>query len=311
MLSVAICTYNRASLLPRVLDSVASQTLAKDRFEIVIVDNGSTDRTPEVVAAAQVKDSRIRYVVEPEAGIAHARNRALREARGDYLAFIDDDAWADPKWLDNLLAPLQSVRPIPECVVGPVSLVWEGERPQWFPARFESLLCRYDMGAEPRFLDAGGYLLTTNSLFHRETLLTLGGMRTDLGHRRKALIGGEDNDIFNRLVANAYRVYYQPEARVYHPVPKERQTRRFLLRRLFWDGASQPLIDGPSSAQQKDSPRPWFEFHKDAERLVRFALEMLLGTIKGDRISAEDRLYRLVQRAGRMRTHFIMALGAR
>ncbi len=277
------------------------------KLEILIIDNGSTDHTREVVAAVQVEDSRVRYVVEPNAGIAHARNRAMTEARGEYLAFIDDDAWADPNWLANLLAPIRSTHPAPECVVGPVSLVWEGERPKWFPARFESLLCRYDMGTEPRFLRAGGYLLTTNSLFHRETLLKLGGMRTDLGHRRKVLIGGEDNDIFNRLVANGYRVFYEPSARVFHPVPKERQTRRFLLRRLFWDGASQPLVDNSSGEDEKNSVRPWPELQADAKRLARFALEMLLGTIKGDRAVAEDGLYCLVQRAGRMRTHFVMA----
>ncbi|HYU99066.1 MAG TPA: glycosyltransferase family 2 protein, partial [Pyrinomonadaceae bacterium] len=190
MLSVAICTYNRAALLHRVLDSLANQTPANYEVEILIVDNGSTDETSQVVNQRQALDNRIRYVVEPEPGIAYARNCALAEAGGEYLAFIDDDAWADADWLENLLAPIQSVSPRPEYVVGPVSLVWEVNRPDWFPDRFESLLCRYEMGNVPRFLGADGYLLTTNSLFHRETLLKLGGMRTDLGHKRKALIGG-------------------------------------------------------------------------------------------------------------------------
>jgi glycosyltransferase involved in cell wall biosynthesis len=271
--------------------------------EILIVDNGSTDGTRDLVAARQFQNDRIRYVVEPKPGIAHARNRALKEARGEYLAFIDDDAWADPNWLESLLAPIQSVSPKPECVVGPVSLTWEGKRPDWFPERFESLLCRYQMGDVPHFLDADGYLLTTNSLFHRETLLKLGGMRTDLGHRRKALIGGEDNDIFNRLLASGHRVYYQPSARVNHPVPKERQTRRYLLRRLFWDGASQPLIEGRGPLSI------WAEFYRSGRRSMRFVFETLYGILTGNRKAAEAGFYRLVQRLGRMRTYLIMALG--
>jgi len=309
LLSVAICTYNRASLLVRALDSVVAQTLPSNTLEILIVDNGSTDETRDLVAKLQRKNPAIRYTIESEPGIAQARNRALNEARGEYLAFIDDDAWADPKWLENLLAPIESVRPTPKCVVGPVSLVWDGTRPEWFPARFESLLCRYDMGDVPRFLEAGGYLLTTNSLFHRETLLRLGGMRTDLGHKRKALIGGEDNDVFNRLVANGFSVYYEPNALVFHPVPKERQTRRFLLRRLFWDGASQPLIERSGEEQTKSS-NAWLELYRDSRRLARFALEASFGTIRRERATAEDAVYRLAQRAGRMRTHLMMAVGA-
>ena len=309
MLSVAICTYNRAALLNRVLDSLTNQTPSNYEVEILIVDNGSTDETSQVVNQRQILDTRIRYVLEREPGIAHARNRALAEARGEYLAFIDDDAWADPEWLENLLAPIQSVSPRPECVVGPVSLVWEGSRPDWFPDRFESLLCRYEMGNVPRFLDADGYLLTTNSLFHRETLLKLGGMRTDLGHKRKALIGGEDNDIFNRLIANGHRVYYQPTAHVNHPVPKERQTRRFLLRRLFWDGASQPLFERTSGNNER-ATGAWTEFYRSSRRSLRFLFETFHGLLTGNRTAAETGFYRLVQRLGRMRTYLIMALGS-
>jgi GT2 family glycosyltransferase len=166
------------------------------------------------------------------------------------------------------------------------------------------------MGNVPRFLDADGYLLTTNSLFHRETLLKLGGMRTDLGHKRKSLLGGEDNDIFNRLIANGHRVYYQPTAHVNHPVPKERQTRRFLLRRLFWDGASQPLFEHGAVEHQTPAFSAWAELYKDGRRLVRFALEASVGTIRRDPAIAKDAVYRLVQRAGRMRTHLLMVVGA-
>ena len=307
LLTVAVCTFDRDALLPRAINSVRNQTLTSDELELLVVDNGSTDGTTTVVTALQRKDNRIRYVVESKPGIAHARNRALQEARGKYLAFIDDDAWAEENWLEGLLAAIKTMRPVPECVVGPVSLVWEGGRPDWFPTRFESLLCKYDMGETPRFLEAGGYLLTTNSLFHRETLLKLGGLRTDLGHRRKALIGGEDNDIFNRLIANGHRVYYQPTARVFHPVPKERQTRRFLLRRLFWDGASQPLI----RVHDGSSPGAWMEFYQNGKESLRFVLETLAALLTGKGFEAQTGLFGLVQRLGRMRTNLILALGQR
>ena len=299
MLTVAICTYNRATLLPKALESVVSQTLAED-FEILIVDNGSTDNTREIVASWQRRDARIHYVIERRPGISHARNRAMREAHGEYLAFVDDDAWADENWLTNLLKPVTTVKPAPACVVGPVSLVWEGKRPEWFPVRFESLLCSYRMSEESRFLKAGEYLLTTNSLFHRATLLKLGGMRTDLGHKRNALIGGEDNDIFNRLLAGGHGVYYEVTANVFHPVTKERQTKKFLLRRLFWDGAAQPLFEARSRETTRTS-RLWFE----SRSLAQLAIQFMAGFIKRDRSVREQSLYQMMQRAGRLRTQLL------
>src|SRR2546425_6789214 len=115
-LTIAICTFNRADLLPRSLDSVRNQMRTSADLEIMIVDNGSTDHTRDMVAEVQAEDSRVRYVVEPNAGISHARNRALREARGEYLAFLDDDAWAEHDWLHNLIGTIKSIMPAPECV---------------------------------------------------------------------------------------------------------------------------------------------------------------------------------------------------
>src|SRR6266700_2101384 len=91
-LSLAICTYNRAALLQRALRSVAQQTIGRSDVELIVIDNGSTDETAKVVAAHQKENGSLRYFVEPKPGIAHARNRALAEASGEYLAFLDDDA---------------------------------------------------------------------------------------------------------------------------------------------------------------------------------------------------------------------------
>src|SRR5258708_39279575 len=116
-LTLAICTYNRSDLLPRALESVLGQTLARDQFEVLIVDNASTDGTRALVETYQTRSPGLRYVVETQPGIAHARNRAANEALGDYLAFIDDDAWAEPNWLAELIQPLKTENP-PAGIVG-------------------------------------------------------------------------------------------------------------------------------------------------------------------------------------------------
>jgi glycosyltransferase involved in cell wall biosynthesis len=304
-ISVAVCTFNRAHVVRGALDSLFLQTLRGDRFEIVIVDNGSNDDTRLVIEEYQGRTVEVRYVWEPRPGIAHARNRAAQEARGEYLAFLDDDAWAEPDWLSMLVESVCTVKPEPACVVGPVILEWEGGRPGWFPSKFEPLLCSYDMGPKGHFLGPHGYLLTTNVLMRREVLLGLGGFRTYLGRERGKLLGGEDNEICQRILGAGYGVYYAPTARVHHGVPRERQSERYLMRRVFWDGASQPFLDyGPKQARRFYA----LQAYQDLRRMARFGCEYFSALARHDQEQQTDSSLALVQRMGRLRTNLNLAL---
>jgi glycosyltransferase involved in cell wall biosynthesis len=96
ILSVVICTYNRAELLERALNSLLnSPREASESWELLVIDNNSTDMTKEVVSSYEA-----RYILEPNQGIAYARNRGYMEAKGTYVAYIDDDAYVDSGWLD-------------------------------------------------------------------------------------------------------------------------------------------------------------------------------------------------------------------
>jgi glycosyltransferase involved in cell wall biosynthesis len=97
VVSVVIPTYNRANILPRALESALAQTY--DHLEVLVVDDGSTDNTAELVAQYAELDNRVRYLRQPQnAGVSAARNRGLREARGDFVAFLDsDDEWFPAK----------------------------------------------------------------------------------------------------------------------------------------------------------------------------------------------------------------------
>ena len=307
--TIAVCTYNRASLLPRALDSLLAQSIERCQFEILIVDNSSTDNTRAVVTRYRNQRSNIRYTIESKQGIAHARNRALQEATGDYIAFLDDDAWAEPDWLEKLLEPMDSLLPPPTCVVGPVLLEWEGVRPTWFPQQYESLLCAYDMGPSPRYLDEDGYLLTTNVLFHRRTLLDLGGFRSYLGRKGSIPLGGEDNDMHRRLIQAGHKIFYHPGARVHHGVPRERQTRRYLLYRLFWDGASQPLMALSQFHEQGKVYRPGYETYIDLRRCGHFLVDVIRNVILRRFANTQEAFFLLVQRLGRLRTHLALTLG--
>lgn len=102
MISVIMLTYNRESLVPRAIESILDQTYRD--FEFIIVDNGSTDRSGQIAGAYAKEDSRVRVIRRSRGNIGAGRNTGLDAARGDYIAFIDDDDWAEPDFLEFLLA---------------------------------------------------------------------------------------------------------------------------------------------------------------------------------------------------------------
>jgi GT2 family glycosyltransferase len=108
-LTLAVCTRNRASCLDATIERLRALETPDDlRVEILIVDNGSTDNTPALVAEAASRDTRIRCAVEPRRGVSRARNAAVRAAKGDIIAFADDDVEPRRDWLVNLVAPIRS-----------------------------------------------------------------------------------------------------------------------------------------------------------------------------------------------------------
>lgn len=111
MISVIICTYNRADLLAGALESVCQQSLAASAYEIVVVDNNSTDETPQVSRAYAERYPDVRYYIEPQQGLSYARNRDWQEARGEYVAYIDDDCQAPASWLAVGQAVIEHVAP--------------------------------------------------------------------------------------------------------------------------------------------------------------------------------------------------------
>jgi glycosyltransferase involved in cell wall biosynthesis len=130
-ISATICTHNRAEYLGKALKSLSVQTLPAEDFEVLVVDNASTDDTAALVESVRPILPSLRYVFEGSLGLSRARNTAIREARGDYIAFLDDDAVAVSEWLEAILTAFDTVKPTPVCVGGRIEPIWEGARPSW------------------------------------------------------------------------------------------------------------------------------------------------------------------------------------
>lgn len=304
LISAVICTFNRCTYLGTAIGSLAQQTLDRTQYEVVIVDNNSTDATREVVdnAIKQYPDMSIRYVEETTQGLSAARNRGALEAAGDYIAYLDDDARAAPCWLSALLTNFQKLQAA--CIGGRVYLDWEGDIPNWFPRQFLSLYTHLDQGPDLLLLNeqtTNRYLQGANIAFRRHLICDDGfAFPTNIGRKKHDLMSGEETEIVDRLLESGRPVYYLPEALVWHVVLPSRRSRRHLLRRLTANGATQPLIDmNKGSLSRSQLPRHLLFDLKNL--LLCLARTATLGLLF-QREKAANSFYEGLRYYGRVRT---------
>jgi len=170
-ISVVICTYNRAELLNGALKSLVEQSLDPECSDIIVVDNVSTDNTQEVVKTFQelYPKHTITRVYEPRQGLGYARKSGFKNARGRYVAYIDDDALAGHDWLKNVLEFFTSVKPTPVCLGGPIFPFYKTSNPKWFKDADETR----KWGDQPRCLKPGESFSGSNMIWSKKFLKIL------------------------------------------------------------------------------------------------------------------------------------------
>lgn len=234
-MTVLICTHNRASQLEGALQSLEAQTLAKKMFEVLVVDNASTDNTAQVVLeCAERGVLQVRAVKETELGLDAARNRGIRESEGEIVAFLDDDARARDDWAAAILEGFASY-PAP-VLGGRVDLIWEAERPVWFSDVLLKYLIHCDYGDSPVEISGAPWLYGTNVAFRKKLFQEIGLFRLDLDRKGDSLMGGGDTEFFLRARQRGKTLQYLPGVVVGHLVPAQRLTREFFRERLFYSG---------------------------------------------------------------------------
>lgn len=242
--SVIICTYNRANMLGGAVESVVQQSLDPARFEIIIVDNCSRDSTREEAARLQNHHAAhaIRYVYEPKPGLGNARLAGLKQARADWLAFLDDDARAAPGWLSAATQALHE-QPGLHGLGGPIHPFYLAEKPVWFRDEYEIR----DWGSAERFLRKDEAFAGGNMFFPRGTLEQLAAVLPGAGMVGNFMRFGEDTALFERAweLLGQPLFLYQPEMVVYHAVPARNMDTGYILRRHFSIGASNFRRTGP------------------------------------------------------------------
>jgi glycosyltransferase involved in cell wall biosynthesis len=237
-ITIAICTYNRSDALERCLDALAAQTCAATRFEVLVVDNASTDDTPTVVRRFAHKFSMFKYAQEPVQGLARARNRALSQCQSEILGFTDDDAIPNPDWVATIL---ETFRGLPEsyaAIGGEIEPIWERERPQWLDDKMlRTLGARLGWDTNERELEPDEWICEVNCAYRTKALSRYGGFPENLGRKGDLLLSGE-NYVNEHMRQDGCRFYFNPAVLVRHCIPKARTTQTWFKRRYLWQGVT-------------------------------------------------------------------------
>lgn len=211
------------------LQSVCEQTIDPSRYEVIVVDNNSTDRTKQHVADVCQRYPHVRYCFEPKQGLSHGRNAGFHAARGKYVAYIDDDCTVRVEWLSTAQGIIEQVAP--GLFGGPYRPFYNSPKPQWYRDSYGA----HDGGSVARMLGEGEYLSGTNFFIRRALLEQLRGFSPDVGMAGEQLGYGEEI-VIQRRARRAWPgevIYYHPGLEVFHLVRKEKMTLLWSAKQMF------------------------------------------------------------------------------
>lgn len=236
-ISAIICTHNREEYLGSAIDSLLEQDFYN--YEVIVVDNACRDRTREIVAQ-RLSNPRINYVYEPVLGLSVARNTGAKEALAPILAYIDDDAVANPSWLKTIYQAFSNNEKL-AIAGGKVTLLLPDgtSLPNWLSPELAVKLGAYDLGEtivkikNPNLSPRG-----LNYSLRRTFLEEIGGFNVNLGRIGNKLLSNEELQMTAKALQSGWQVVYLPDAVVVHNVTPERLERIWFLNRGWWQGIS-------------------------------------------------------------------------
>jgi glycosyltransferase involved in cell wall biosynthesis len=232
ILSIVICSYNRASYISGALDSLYHQSAGLDNFEAIIVDNNSTDNTADVFKQwrSSHANGSFTYLTEPKQGASFARNTGANSAKGQWLCFMDDDAIANEVYVENII---KHIKTTPEAIGfgGRIIPKYIPSEPEWMSYYVSSLVGNFDYAPTACAFENGKYPLESNMIVKKDIYDSIGGFNTQLpGVVGTLRIGGEGKELFYKLLAQGHTIYYDPAICVHHVVEVKKLTPEYMYR---------------------------------------------------------------------------------
>jgi glycosyltransferase involved in cell wall biosynthesis len=282
-LTVCICTHDRPRYLRDCLDGLRHQTIAQDRFAVLIIDSASPEpaRSELRELLQHYPTARLTRVEEP--GVSAARNAGARAASTDYIAYIDDDAIPSETWVEAILDAInERGRDRPALLGGRILPKWEALLPAWWPPSLRGLLSiiehegtgEYRTNEVPPALEPYG----CNMIVHVRSLLDAGGFGSGIGRIAGVLLSDEDIQLAWRLQDEGFSVRYDSNIVVFHQIQARRLNPEWLLSRLYWQGASTVL----SRRMLHDGGAVWRELPRRLLVAIVFAPGALLPRTSTD-----------------------------
>ncbi len=283
MISIIICTYNREKYIGPLLESIAKNDYPKGDYEILLVDNNCTDNTRAVCQsfAETHKDVNFRYVVEPEQGLSAARNKGIKEAKGDIIIYVDDDALVDSNYISSYADHFAN-NPNTMAAGGPIEPLYETEEPKWMSPYTKALLTAWmNYGTKECEYPKGRYPGGGNAAYRKIVFDKVGLFNTELGRKGTALLASEEKDIFDKMHSLGMTVLYLPTPVLHHIIPQAKLEQPYFERLTRQIGISERARTKAIS-QKKYFERLMSEVIKWCGTLVLLCIYTLQGNpLKG------------------------------
>ena len=282
MISIIICTYNRDDKLRTALKSILNQEMPEQiAYEVVVVDNNSNDNTKEVAEEFRQSYPQIfHYVFEKRQGKPYALNTGINKAKGDILAFTDDDAVIDSHWILSIKEAFDELEC--NCFGGRVVPTWPAEIPKWVVREGEykntgGVLVDHDKGESIKsYVEKGMYApCGVNMFFRGEIFKKYGGFNEKLINATRPLPMSEDTEFCFRLMKNREKILYFPKAIVYHPVYQNRLKKEYFRKWYFKSGRATALMDGVPGNSVRYFNVPRFIFRSLLRNMYQYFLSII------------------------------------
>ena len=240
MISIIICTYNREKYLELCLNALGKQNITSNLYEVLIIDNNSSDNTKLIGKTFSSSKHNFFYFLEHHQGLSFARNRGIKEAKGNTLIFLDDDVIAPHNYLNNILL-FQKENPQIKVFGGKTTPFFEEEQPKWLSTYLMPLYAQINLGEGVKKMKNHQFPVGANMIFRRSVFNENVFFNINLGRKGDSLEAGEEKQLFNELRQRKIYPYYSSQCEVKHLIPATRLNLQYVKKQALGIGKSERI----------------------------------------------------------------------